>query len=74
MSLSPEPSLTIASSKTLVMEKHPLPELHLHMGVVNHLLKLCSHVESSVLDILKRHNIFRHGYQGGRLDGNNSLK
>ena len=62
------------STETLVMDKHPLPELHLHMGVVNHLFKLCSNVDSSVFDILKRHNIFRHGYQGGGLDENNSLK
>ena len=37
--------LSIAYSKTLVVEKHPLPELHLNMGVVHHLLKLCSSVD-----------------------------
>ena len=67
--------LTVAGLKTLVIDVHPLPELHLLIGVVNHLVKLCISVDgSSILDLLKRHNIFRHGYQGGGLDGNNSFK
>jgi hypothetical protein len=66
--------LTVADPKTLVIDVHPLPELHLLIGVVNHLLKLCIRVDIGILDLLKRHNIFRHGYQGGGLDGNNSFK
>ena len=69
-----QPSLTLAGANKLVMDVHPMPELHCLMGVVNHLVKLMIDVDSSTLDLLKRHNIFRHGYQGGGLDGNNSFK
>ena len=66
--------LTIAAPDALVLDVHPLPPLHLLMGVVNHLVKFCISVDSSTLELLKRHNIFRHGYNGGGLDGNNSKK
>ena len=66
--------LTIAPPDALVLDVHPLPPLHLLMGVVNHLVKLCISVDGDTLEILKRHNIFRHGYNGGGLDGNNSNK
>ena len=66
--------LTIAPPATLVLDVHPLPPLHLLMGVVNHLVKLCITVDSTTLDLLKHFNIFRHGYNGGGLDGNNSNK
>ena len=66
--------LTVADPEATVMDVHPLPPLHLLMGVVNHLVKLCISVDSSTLEVLKRHNIFRHGYNGGGLDGNNSKK
>ena len=66
--------LTIAPPEALVLDVHPLPPLHLLMGVVNHLVKLCISVDSTTLTLLKRHNIFRHGYNGGGLDGNNSNK
>ena len=57
-----------------MIDVHPLPELHLLIGVVNHLAKLCINVDEKFLDLLKKHNIFRHGYQGGGLDGKNSYK
>ena len=69
-----QPCLTVASPEVKVIDVHPLPELHLHIGVVNHLAKLCINVDEKFLDLLKKHNIFRHGYQGGGLDGNNSYK
>ena len=53
---------------------HPLPPMHLLMGVVNHLVKLCISVDGSTLEFLKWHNIFRLGYNGGGLDGNNGNK
>ena len=69
-----QPCLTIAGPEKLVMEVHPLPELHILLGVVNHLVKLCINVDNNTLGLLKRHNIFQHGYQGGGLDGSNSFK
>ena len=69
-----QPSLTIAAANKLVMDVHPMPELHCLIGVVNHLVKLMIEVDSSTLDLLQKQNIFRHGYQGGGLDGNNSFK
>ena len=69
-----QPCLTIAHPETLVINVHPPPELHLLIGVVNHLVKLCISVDIGTLNLLKRNNIFRHGYQGGGLDGNNSFK
>ena len=66
--------LTVAPPDALVLNFHPLPPLHLLMGVVNHLVKLCISVDSSTLELLKTHNILRHGYNGGGLDGNNSNK
>ena len=69
-----QPCLTVASPEMLVIDVHPLPELHMLIGVVNHLVKLCINVDCNFLNLLKKHNIFRHGYQGGGLDGNNSFK
>ena len=69
-----KPCLTVAEPDQLVLEVHPIPELHCTMGVVNHLVKLCASVDSNFLDLLKQQNIFQHGYHGGGLDGNNSLK
>ena len=51
-----------------MIDAHPLPELYLLIGVGNHLVTLCINVYDKFLDLLKRHNIFRHGYQGGGLD------
>ena len=68
-----ESSLTIADPETLVIDVHPPPELHLLIGVVNHLIKLCINVDSGILDLMNAQNIFRHGPQGGGLEGNNSL-
>ena len=48
-----------------ILDVIPLPELHLLMGVVNHLLKLIINYFPDILDILKHHNIFHHGYQCG---------
>ena len=69
-----QPCLTVADPGKLVMDVHPLPELHLLMGVVNHLIKLCINVDPQIVNLLKQHNIYCHGYQGGGLDGNNSFK
>ena len=69
-----ESSLTITDPETLVIDVHPPPELHLLIGVANHLIKLCIKVGSGILDLINAQNIFCHGYQGGGLDGNNSLK
>ena len=66
--------LTIADPETPVIDVHPLPELHMLIGVVNHLLKLCINVDVSILELLKRLNIFRHGYRGGGLESNNIFK
>ena len=68
-----ESSLTIADPETLVIDVHPPPELHLLIGVVNHLIKLCINVDSGILDLTNAQNIFHHCYHGG-LDSNNSLK
>ena len=57
-----ESSLTIADPETLVIDVHPPPELHLLIGVVNHLIKLCINVDSGILDRMNTQNIFRHGY------------
>ena len=69
-----DPSLTIAGPETLVIDVHPPPELHLLIGVVNHLMKLCINVDSGILDLMKAQNIFHYGFQGGGLNGNNSFK
>ena len=42
-----QPCLTVDDPGKLVMDVHPLPELHLLMGVVNHLIKLCINVDSN---------------------------
>ena len=52
----------------------PLPELHLLIGVVNYLLKLLITCFLGVLEVLKAHSIFRHGYNGGGLDGSSCKK
>ena len=51
----------IAPPDALELDAHPLPPMHLLMGVVNHLVKLCISVDGSTLEFLKWHNIFRHG-------------
>ena len=61
-----QPCLTVADPGKLVMDVHPLPELPLLMGVVNHLIKLCINVDPQIVNLLKQHNIYCHGYQGGR--------
>ena len=68
-----QPCLTVADPEKLVMDVHPLPELHLLMGVVNHLIKLCINMDPQIVNLLD-HNIYCHGYQGGGLDRNNSFK
>ena len=69
-----QPCLTVADPEKLVMNEHPLPELHLLMGVVNHLIELFINVDPQIVNLLKNHNNYHHGYQGGGLDGNNSFK
>ena len=69
-----QPSLISASPSQKVIDVAKLPQLHLLMGVVNHLVKLSAKFSPEITDVLKKHNIFQHGYQGGGLDGNNSLK
>ena len=68
------PCLTVADPEKLVMDVHPLPELHLLMGVVNHLIELFINMDPQIVNLLKNHNNYHHGYQGGGLDGNNSFK
>ena len=41
-----------------VLDKIVLPELHLMMGVVNHLFN------SEILEWIKKNDILMHGYQG----------
>ena len=57
-----QPFLTVADPKKMVMDVHPLPELHLLMGVVNHLIKLCINVDPQIVNLLKNPNIYHHGY------------
>ena len=44
------------------------------MGVDNHLLGLVLSCFPAIRDIMKKHSITRHGYNGGGLDGNNAIK
>ena len=55
------------------MESFPPPELHLLMGVVNHVIDALLEVEGEekVMDWCHSHNIIRRGYNGGTIDGNN---
>ena len=69
-----QPCLTVADPKKMVMDVHPLPELHLLMGMVNHLIKLCINVNPQIVNLLNDHNTYQHRYQEGGLDGNNSFK
>ena len=59
-----------------VIDVLPPPELHLLMGVTNALIDLLIKIFSLefVEKWLNSHGILRHGYQGGGLDGNNSMK
>ena len=59
-----QPCLSVASPEMLVIYVNPLRELHLLIGVVNHLVKLCINMDSNFMDFLNKHNIFRHRYQG----------
>ena len=68
------PCLISAPPSAKVIDVVSLPELHMHMGVTNHLVKHAIKYDADVLEVLKKHNIFRHGYQGGGLDGNTSNK
>ena len=60
----------------VVLERVPPPELHLLMGVVNHILTLMMSIFGNcLLEWLKSQSITLHGRQGGgKLDGNNSRK
>ena len=60
---------------TLVLHVIPPPELHLQMGVVNHILDLLIDIFGDlILDWMKNNQIYRRGYQGGGLSGNNCRK
>ena len=65
--------------ETLVLHSVPPPELHLLMGVVNHLLEIIRlHMmtlnrEGQLSDWMDTKGISRRGYHGkNRLDGQNS--
>ena len=59
----------------LVLDRIPPPELHLLMGVVNHIIALMIKIWTDrILNWLRSKGIHRHGYNGGGLDGNNSKK
>ena len=45
-----QPCLTVADPEKMVMNVHPLPEPHILMGVVNHLIKLCINVAPALLN------------------------
>ena len=66
--------LITAGASEEVIDVVPLPELHLLIGVLNHLLKLLITCFPGVLEVFKAHGIFRLGYNGGGLDGNNCKK
>ena len=63
-----------AGTSEEVIDVVPLPELRHLIGVVYHLLKLPITCFPGVLEVLNAHSIFRHGYNGGGLDGNNCMK
>ena len=64
-----QPCLTVADPGKLVMDVHPLPELHLLMGVVNHLIKLCINVDPQIVNLLKQYNIYTMGIKEAALRG-----
>ena len=66
--------LITAGASEEAIDVVPLPELHLLIGVVNHLLKLLITCFPGVLEVFKAHSIFRLGYNDGGLDGNNCKK
>ena len=66
------PSLIRGDAEKLVLLSVPPPELHLLMGVVNHLASLLMKVMPDFLVWCRTKGITRHGYQGGGFDGNNS--
>ena len=59
-----------------MLDRVPPPELHLLMGVVNHILALMMELFGAVLEMwLKSQSITLHGRQGGgKCDGNNARK
>ena len=62
-----------AELNEMVGEKCPLPELHLHMGIVNHYRRMLLQVWPD-LSLWGRGKWTVHGRYGGGLDGVNSLK
>ena len=44
------------------------------MGVVKHLVNNAFKFDQNLLKILKKHNIFLHGYYGSELERNNSAE
>ena len=69
-----QPCLISAPEKEKVISVVMLPQLHLMMGVVNHLVNHAVKFDQNIIKVLKQHNIFQHGYNGGGLDGNNSAE
>ena len=66
--------LIAGSQEERVLDKVILPELHMMIGNVNHLLRPIQELWLGLMDWLKDNSVIWRGYQGGGLDGNNSMK
>ena len=60
-----QPCLISAPQKEKVISVVMLPQLHLMMGVVNHLVNHAVKFDWKIIKVLKQHNIFQQGYNGG---------
>lgn len=66
--------LLVADRDVRVLDYLILPELHMMMGAVGHLVDVMIKVWPDILNWMKRNDVVRHGYNGGGLDGRNSNK
>lgn len=67
-------SLIKGESQLLIIDLYPPPELHLMLGVVNHLYKAIEHEWSGVQQWAETCHVERQAYHGGSFDGNSCRK